>query len=231
MQTSRVWRVLLPVVLLAVGLLLATSAHLASDTDIRAERRTELVDLIRAEQQRVQDGTDRVISLQRQIDAASAEGGGVERDPSLEAPLAAVTGPGLTVELDDAPLPASGVPEGYLVEDFVVHEQDVQAVINALWAGGAEAVSVMDQRVIATTAVRCVGSTLLVHGQVYAPPYTVAAVGPVERMERALDASPRVSLFAQYAALLGLGYDVESGEVTVPAFEAPIAVDYARVAG
>jgi uncharacterized protein YlxW (UPF0749 family) len=129
-------------------------------------------------------------------------------------------------------LPAGGVPEGYSADDFVVHEQDVQAVINALWAGGAEAVSVMDQRIVATSAVRCVGSTLLLHGQVYSPPYTVAAVGPADRMQRALQVAPRVVLYEQYADLLGLGFEVEEQDpVTVPAFDGPIAARYARAAG
>ena len=96
----------------------------------------------------------------------------------------------MTVELDDAPLPANGMPAEFTADDYVVHEQDVHAVINALWAGGAEAVAVMDQRVIGTSAVRCVGSTLLIHGRVYPPPYRITAIGPAERMQRALDLSP-----------------------------------------
>ena len=43
----------------------------------------------------------------------------------------------------------------------------MQAVVNALWAGGAEAMSIMNVRVLATSAVRCVGNTLLLHGRVY----------------------------------------------------------------
>ncbi len=56
-------------------------------------------------------------------------------------------------------------------DDLVVHQQDVQAVVNALWAGGADAVQVMDQRLLSTSAVRCVGNTLLLNGRVYSPPY------------------------------------------------------------
>ena len=49
-------------------------------------------------------------------------------------------------------------------------------MVNALWAGGAEAMTIMGERVIATTAVRCVGNTLLLHGRVHSPPFTVAAI-------------------------------------------------------
>ena len=166
MQSTTVWRVLVPVVLLLIGLLLATSARLAAGTDLRAERRTDLVDLIRAEQDRVEAETTSVSDLQDQLKTSAGAAAPVAIDPELEALISEVEGPGLSVTLEDAPIPADGVPDGYTAEDYIVHEQDVQAVINALWAGGAEAIGVMDQRIIATSAVRCVGSTLLLHGQV-----------------------------------------------------------------
>jgi uncharacterized protein YlxW (UPF0749 family) len=230
MRSTVVWRVLVPAVLLLIGLLLATSARLAAGTDLRAERRTDLVDLIRAEQDRVAAETARVTDLRGQLDAAAKAEAPTATDPELEALISEVQGPGLVVELADAPIPADGVPDGYNSDDYIVHEQDVQAVINALWAGGAEAIALMDQRIIATSAVRCVGSTLLLHGQVYAPPYTVTAVGPTDRMQRALDVSPRVAIYRQYADLLGLGFDVsEPDSVTVPAYEGPLAAQYAEV--
>ena len=224
------WRVLVPVLLLLIGLLLAASGHLASGTDVRAERRTELVDLIRAEQERLDAVAADVRDLREEVEAAAASGAPLAEDPSLEQLVSDVEGPGLVVELQDAPIPASGVPVGYTADDFVVHEQDVQAVVNALWAGGAEAMAVMDQRIVSTSAVRCVGNTLLLHGRVYAPPYTVTAVGPADRMQRALEASPRVSLYQRYAELLGLGYEVsEQDSVSAPAYDGTLAVRYAQV--
>ena len=230
MKSPVLWRILVPVVLLFIGLLVATSARVASGTDLRAERRTDLVDLIRAEQARVQDETGRVTELQSQVDAAVGEDSQVRPDPDLEALISEVSGSGLVVELNDAPIPASGVAPGLIADDYVVHEQDVHAVINALWAGGAEAVAVMDQRIIGTSAVRCVGSTLLVHGQVYTPPYRVTAIGPAERMQRALDAAPRLDVYRQYVDLLGLGLEVTADQsLTIPAYEGPLAARYAQV--
>ena len=230
MRSTSVWRVLVPVVLLLMGLLLATSARLADGTDLRAERRTDLVDLIRAEQDRVEAETTTVAQLQDEVDAAAKAEVPVATDPELEALISRVEGPGLSVTLEDAPIPVDGVPDGYTAEDYIVHEQDVQAVINALWAGGAEAIGVMNQRIIATSAVRCVGSTLLLHGQAYAPPYTVTAVGPTDRMQRAIDSSPRVAVYRQYVDLLGLGFDVsESASVTVPAYQGLLAAQFAQV--
>ena len=56
-------------------------------------------------------------------------------------------------------------------------------MVNALWQGGAKGIKVMDQRLISTSAVRCVGNTLILQGRVYSPPYKVTAVGDPERAQ------------------------------------------------
>src|SRR3712207_6487557 len=91
-------------------------------------------------------------------------------------------------------------------DDLVVHEQDVQAVVNALWAGGAEAMTIMGVRVISTSAVRCAGNTLLLHGRVYSPPFTITAIGDPARLSGALAESEGVRQFRDAAADFGLGY-------------------------
>ena len=89
--------------------------------------------------------------------------------------------------------------------------------------------SIAGQRVIATSAVRCVGNTLLLNGEVFSPPFRVAAIGPARTMAAALDASPGVGLFKQAAGYYGLGYTVEtSDEVDVPAYTGPIGLVYAH---
>src|SRR5262249_50014238 len=104
--------------------------------------------------------------------------------------LQAVHGPALTVELNDAPRTAGeSMPQGATADDLVVHQQDVQAVVNALWAGGAEAMTIMGVRVISTSAVRCVGNTLLLQGRVFSPPFVITAVGDTSGMQHALDSS------------------------------------------
>ncbi|MEO8328461.1 MAG: DUF881 domain-containing protein [Candidatus Nanopelagicales bacterium] len=238
-RADRRWRWLVPVVLAVIGLLLVTTARLAHGTDLRAERRTELADLIEAEQRQADEVAAQVEQLQGQVEAATAALGN-PADHELQrltellgaaAGMDEVVGPTLTVTLDDAPIPPDGIPEGYAVDDYVVHQQDLQGVVNALWAGGAEALQVMDQRLISTSAVRCVGNTLILKGRVYAPPYTVTAVGPVERMQRALDASPSVDIYRQYVDLIGLGYEVDSQDSgTVVPYEGALELRYARAA-
>lgn len=230
------WRWAVPVVAVVAGLMFATTARTAAGTDLRAERRTELTELIAAEQARFEKRLATVGELRAEVDALVASAADEESarlaaqvaDLGAAAGLEPVRGPGLTVALDDAALPPDGIPDGFGPDDFVVHQQDVQAVVNALWAGGAEAVSVMDQRLVTTSAVRCVGNTLILQGRVYAPPYTVTGVGPVEQMQRALDDAPGVRVYRDWVELVGLGYRVEEHRaVALPGYQGPLELRHA----
>ncbi|MDP9416874.1 MAG: DUF881 domain-containing protein [Actinomycetota bacterium] len=241
------WRRPRPAALLSVavfaaaGLLFATSAEVARGTNLRSGSRTQLTDVIRAQERRVQQRAREVAELRRQVDALTAQvAGGSERvgsvhgrgtDLALAAHTAAVRGPALRVALDDSPydLGDPALPEGTEPDHLVVHEQDLQAVVNALWAGGAGAVQLMDQRVVSTTAVRCVGPVLLLHGRTYAPPYVVTAVGPVNRMRAALERSEQVLSYRDFVDLVGLGYQVtELDHARIPAYEGLLELDHAR---
>ena len=59
-------------------------------------------------------------------------------------------------------------------------------MVNALWSGGAEAMTIQGQRVISTTGVKCVGNTVVLHGIPYAPPYVISAIGNPDRLRAAL---------------------------------------------
>jgi uncharacterized protein YlxW (UPF0749 family) len=223
------------VVFAAAGALFATSAQTARGTQLRADR-TDLATLIRSENARHDAVVARLGVLRAQLDAQTAAEAAVDSEVAalreqagLLAPgagLAPVTGPGLVVTLDDAP--HSGTrPAGASPDDLVVHQQDVQAVVNALWAGGAEAMMLMDQRVISTSAVRCVGNTLILQGRVYSPPYTISAIGDVTAMRAAMDSSPQIPLYLQYVQHFGLGWQVEQKQLSLPAFSGSLQLRYA----
>lgn len=88
--------------------------------------------------------------------------------------LAPVSGPGFIVTLDDSTLDNSATSN---LNNLVIHSRDVQAVVNGLWNAGARAISINGQRLVSTSAVLCVGNTLLLNGSVYAPPYEISAIG------------------------------------------------------
>jgi uncharacterized protein YlxW (UPF0749 family) len=165
-------------------------------------------------------------------DAGVAQQQAAASQQQAAAGLTQLRGPGVTVRLNDAPRrPDGSRPAGASPDDLVVHQQDVQAVVNALWAGGAEAMSIMGVRIISTSAVRCVGNTLLLDGRVYSPPFSITAIGDASRLQRALDDSPGVRLFRKAAVDFGLGYDLKvEGDVTVPAYQGSLTLHSARVA-
>jgi uncharacterized protein YlxW (UPF0749 family) len=230
-----VWRAVVPAICLLAGLLFAVSARESRGTDLRAPGTADLRDLVRAAELRVQIATGQVAGLEKKVSAATSSAGAgdaqVRREQQRAAPLrppgglVAVHGPGVLVVLDDASEAIAGVDPN----QQVVHQSDLQAVVNALWAGGAEAMTIAGQRVIATSAVRCVGNTLLLNGEVFSPPFRVAAIGPYRLMSTELDASPGVREFRQAAGYYGLGYTVESmTELRLPAYSGATALRFAQ---
>ena len=144
--------------------------------------------------------------------------------------LGPVEGPAVRVSLDDAGYSLETLPEGFTVDDVVVHQQDVQAVVNALWAGGAEAMMIQDQRVISSSAVQCVGNTLFLQGRVYSPPYTITAIGDVDALRMSLLEDPLVENYRGWSETLGLGYEVERlTQVEMPAFDGTPPPEFVRV--
>ncbi len=152
---------------------------------------------------------------------------------AADAGLAPVHGPGLVVTLSDAQRDANGrFPRDASPDDLVVHQQDIQAVLNALWSAGAEAIQMQDQRIIDTSAPRCVGNTLLLNGRTYSPPYVITAIGDANAMKAALADAPLVTLYKQYVVRFGLGYSEEvRTDVQVAGYTEPVRMRYAQPAG
>lgn len=238
-ERGLLWRVLAPGVFVLAGALFVTSAVSADGTQLRAGRygdlstvvrqATEEADALRAERKELADEVEELTAglaaagdspLQQQV-----------KELSVPAGLAPMKGPGLTVELDDAPserIAASDLDPNLLV----VHQQDIQAVVNALWDGGAEAMTIQGQRVISTTGIKCVGNTVVLHGIPYSPPYVITAVGDPAAMLTAINESPYIDIYLDYVEAYDLGWDIlPHSEVELPASDETLDLDYARAAG
>ena len=226
-------RVSVAVVLLLAAMLFVVSARDARDPATRQPQ--DLRDLTQAESSKVEQLSNEVDGLQAQVlqltaqsnSAAGQSLGSVPTGFAVESGATPVTGPGLVVRLDDAP--SQGAPDDVNPDVLVVHQQDLQAVMNALWAGGAEAMELMDQRVVSTSAVRCVGNVLRLHGRVYSPPYEVRAIGDADALRTALADDPTVQLYVRDAQRVGLGWEVDSADsLDMPAYAAT-ELDHAAV--
>jgi uncharacterized protein YlxW (UPF0749 family) len=235
------WRLGVPVVCLLAGLLLAATHGVSGGAEIRRSDAPRLVDLVRAAQSAVSrlnaerdELANRIDSVHgRSPDAALAAMRRRSTELAGEAGMDPVHGPGLVVTLQDAQRDANGrFPRDASPDDLVVHQQDIQAVLNALWSAGAEAIQMQDQRIIATSVPRCVGNTLLLNGRTYSPPYTLTAIGDAGAMQDALAAAPLVTLYKQYVVRFGLGYREEvKPEVSLVGHSEPVRMHYAQPAG
>ncbi|MET3805878.1 uncharacterized protein YlxW (UPF0749 family) [Nakamurella sp. UYEF19] len=224
---SPAWRVGSVAVCLLAGLLMGTARSYSHGEDIR-NRSVDLSVVVQGAGARVATAEAKAAGLQQSIDALA----GSDLSPQvatarktangLSAPagLTAVHGPALRVSLSDAQRNSDGnYPPGVDPDDLVVHQQDVQSVVNAMWAGGAEAMMIMDQRVVTTSAVRCIGNTLLLQGRTYSPPFVITAIGDATRMERSLDAEPGVALFQTYVQKFQLGFEIDPvKDANLPAY-------------
>ncbi|MEU3352082.1 DUF881 domain-containing protein [Streptomyces sp. NPDC037389] len=225
------------------GLIFWTSFNTAQGTNIRTDdSMLRLSDLIRERSRKNGDLEDSAAAARAQVDAlARRDNGGTAAEQRKLAALEEgagtrkLAGQGLTVTLMDAPPNATakipGVPQPQ-PNDLVIHQQDLQAVVNALWQGGARGIQVMDQRLISTSAVRCVGNTLILQGRVYSPPYKITAVGDRGALRKALDGSPAIQNYLQYVAAYGLGWKVDQHEaVTLPGYSGTVDLHYAKPMG
>lgn len=242
-QRQRGWSIGVPLIALSAGLLFTTTATTAGGTSLRDDRQPQLAQVIADKRVRLDAREQRAAALRARVEQETDALADVDlpvqqqrqRVDALRQPagFSALRGPGLTIVLNDSPRRAGetnqGGPDN---DDLVVHQGDVQAVVNALWAGGAEAMSIMDVRVISTSAVRCVGNTLLLHGQVFSPPFKITAIGEPARMRQALDSAEGVEQFRDAVANFGLGYqETVERNVTVRAYDGSSDLRSARVAG
>ncbi|HTY32282.1 DUF881 domain-containing protein [Mycobacterium sp.] len=235
------WRFGVPLVCLLAGLLLAATHGVSGGTEIRRSDAPRLVDLVREAQSSVARLSAQRDELTNKLDSTHGRSSDValaamlrrSAELAAEAGMDPVHGPGLAVTLQDAQRDANGrFPRDASPDDLVVHQQDIQAVLNALWSAGAEAIQMQDQRIIATSVPRCVGNTLLLNGRTYSPPYTITAIGNAAAMQAALAAAPLVILYKQYVVRFGLGYHEEvKPDVQIAGHSEPVRTHFAQPAG
>ncbi|BFP53870.1 DUF881 domain-containing protein [Streptomyces fimicarius] len=240
-RRTSVWAVrgLTAAVFALAGLIFVTSANTAKGTNLRSDSSLlKLSDLIRERSEKNGELDDSAAAVRADIDAlAQRDDGSTEaEDAKLKALEKAagttkISGDAVSVTLNDAPPDATANP-GYpepQPNDLVIHQQDLQAVVNALWQGGARGIQVMDQRLISTSAVRCVGNTLILQGRVYSPPYKVTAVGDPGKLKRALNDSTAIQNYLLYVKAYGLGWKVDENEaVTLPGYSGTVDLHYAQ---
>ena len=163
-------------VALGFGSIVATASLRAPEGDVKSDLKSQASERTAA----VEALNDDVQSLGRAIDQYSQTGSTAPSNPAQDLMTATtpVSGPGITVTLTDRSGPGKG--------NGNVRDQDLAMVVNAMWAAGADAVSINGQRVGPETFVRTAGSVILVNVTPVSSPYEVAAIGDANALSVAL---------------------------------------------
>jgi uncharacterized protein YlxW (UPF0749 family) len=169
-------------------------------------------------QQVVAAETDRLHSLQAEL----------ERQKIL-AGLTPVHGPGILVVLDDS---RARIPPGVDSNLYIVHEYDLRDVVNVLWLAGSEAIAINDERLVGSSSVYCLGSTVIVNDTRLSPPYTIRAIGNPRIQQDYLRNPSYLTGLKEKQRLHGLRFQIESAsDVALPAFNGGFPNQYASPGG
>jgi uncharacterized protein YlxW (UPF0749 family) len=231
------WRLGTLVVVLASGGLFVVSAQSSEGTDLRPGRYDDLATLTHDEASRAAALQARVADLSRQVGQLTDQVQDVDvqryqdQVGALEGPagLRKDHGPGVVVTLSDAPEDVVDATTGDK-NLLVVHQQDIQAVVNAMWEGGARAVVLQGQRMVSTTGIKCEGNSVVIQGVPYPQPYVIEAIGEVGDLTDAIAADDYLSIYREQSAdpNIDVGWDLEtSDDLTAPPYDGLLDLSYA----
>jgi uncharacterized protein YlxW (UPF0749 family) len=222
---------------LACGGLFVVSANNSQGTDLRPGRYTDLASLVDDEADGYAELRDRVAALDAQVTMLSTAVSDREvnryqrrierlRDPAGLEPR---RGPGMTIVLSDAPEDVINSTTGD-VNPLLVHQQDIQAVVNALWKGGASAVTIQGQRIVSTTGIKCEGNSVQLQGVPYPQPYVIQAVGDQSALFTAVEDDSYLAAYREDAADpdISVGWDLTlENALTAPGYKGLLDLSYA----
>ena len=143
----------------------------------------------------------------------------------LLAGTAPAHGPGIIIMLSDSPKLNPEETREDIIGDYIIHYYDIMEIVNEVFASGAEAVSVNDQRIVATSSIRCVGAVVLVNSVQVAPPIVIKAIGERAVLEKALELPGGV---ADNLFLLDMIEITQAKDIVVPAYSGTTRFKFAH---
>lgn len=221
----------LAAVLALVGFLTLVASSGVKEAKRGAEsRRAGLVKLIHTRQGEVENLGKQLVQLRtdvaearRRLSTSTADEARRLREVQIWAGTTAMSGPGLEVRLSDSAEAKASESDR---ESLSVQDADLQLVVNALWAAGAEAIAVNGQRLVATSPIRAAGETITVNFRPLVPPYKVEVIGADKKLFERSEVAQR---FRQWVEDYGLGFAVKhKSKIVVPAYAGTLQLSSAR---
>lgn len=219
------------VMMVLTGFLFAVGAQaLRPRPTAAASVKAELVSRIEALQAEGQAQESRISSVSKEVgeleslrlsQAGAASLTEAIEDLEVQAGVVAMTGPGLTVTVDDAPSvkrdsnagsrPSSGF------DSERVTSSDLQIVVNGLWGVGAEAIAINGHRLTSTAAIRFAGQAIIVDFRPITPPYVITVLGDAARMQQLFEPSFAGAYLTQLRDQFGITFEIAaSDDLSVP---------------
>ena len=231
------WHPSLTLIFIFLGFLLATAFSTQQRWGERpGPRKQNLVDFIKKQRSEREELGDQLVDLRAGIERLDSERSGrlgilaaygrqVEGLKN-EAGLRAAAGPGVELVLGDA----ARVPLGADPNSFLIHDYDLQIIVNALWRGGAEAVSINGERFVANTGIRSAGSAILINSKPQGGPYRIKAIGKPKRLVKTLKNDSDASmLMGDYAQKYGLIAKLSERKlINVPSYKGSLRLQLLR---
>ncbi|MGE5590936.1 MAG: DUF881 domain-containing protein [Bacillota bacterium] len=201
----------------------------AAASSLPVQRSEVLVENLQAVEKERDALRDEVAELRGQIaksGAVSDQLSAVESQLAqarMAAGLEDVEGPGVIVVLDDSKRPAE---KGQDPNVFLLHDDDLLKVVNELRDAGAEAISINGQRLVATSEIRCAGSTVSINNTRTAPPVEIRAIGDPAVLEASLRLRGGI---AETLLFWGIQVDIKPQKlVVVPAYKGSLQPQFAK---
>ncbi|MDN4161940.1 DUF881 domain-containing protein [Nocardioides abyssi] len=202
-------------VVVAVFGILATTAFVQTsrNEDVDAASRATLVRRVTAERERVASLQDRIVDLREGNEAL--DDGLTRARSSYEASVTRlrrvqtrtgfvpVSGPGVTITLDDGPT---------AIVDSQVKDIDLRIAVNGLWRVGAEAIAINGQRLTALSAIRMSGLVVRVNKVSLSPPYRVEAIGDLRTLQSRFLDSPEGMWMVRLEEDYGIAFAMDNDD-------------------
>ena len=196
-------------------------------TQIRVEQSQELLRLEKEKNEalykQVMEYKDEIAEYQTQVNADEILIKDL-RNAEIVAGMVSVQGPGLMITLNDGEVVSNiNIDENL----YVVHQDDILRILNELRSAGAEALSVNDQRVLATSEIRCAGNTVSINNTRTAAPFIIKAIGDPEQLESGI--KMRGGIFDDLSPWISIELKKVTDDIVIPAYAGKIEFKHAKI--
>jgi uncharacterized protein YlxW (UPF0749 family) len=225
-STNRSWQLGVGIVAMVLGMLLVFQFR--TEWKIRSTLPTrqinELAKLFSTQKRQLEKYEQEIADLRKQVKD-------YDRDREvtrlkMSAGLVPLSGKGVRIVLSDSDKKLKDYEDPVF---YIVHYDQLELLVNELWAAGAEAISVNKNRIGSTTGFSCAGTTILIDTKRLAPPYVVEAIGDPENLKSALMMPG--GFVEQQILSFNLKFSIQpEDELLIPAYKGSISFEHAKMA-